>query len=249
MPVKNGIARCEPLSEKRTTRKIRRLLANEEYFGLEALAFHSGADRVVSRLRAESRTAIDARTLAEDFRVEAAAGRILLRDLVAAGLLEPQGDAHYRPTALLHEYAEAPVVMPLTRERARTLIGRARELAIRINGGWKRNPYVIETIAVSGNYMSRDKFLKDLSLWLVLTRRVQDKRRENSADRDAALHDIGAAMRAISSFVVVRVASDRQRIARPFAIVFDAIDSAPETDGSTWGRLRAFGTTIRRRLR
>ena len=246
--VKMGVAPSHVAPAKRSTPKIRRLIANEQYFGIDASTFHTGAERLVARAGAGARRAIDGGSLAKDFGVDAVAGRSLLTTFVAGGLLQPDGTAHYRPTALLCEYAQACVVMPLTRDRARTLVERAGELAARINAAWVRNPYIIDAIAVSGSYMSRDNLLNELSLWLVLADRDRSRRSRFSISAENAKRQIGTATKAISSFVVVRAAGDRQQIPRPFALVFQASDAGVDEQPGIWNRLRDFGSRVRWRL-
>ncbi|HEX9278549.1 MAG TPA: hypothetical protein VGA51_19425 [Casimicrobiaceae bacterium] len=232
-------------------RKIR-LIADQQYFGLDALALHIAAERVLARIAAQDpqRRWIDVRALSEDFRLDSAASGRLLTALVVEGLLESDGTGRYRPTALFREYARACVVAPLSRERAKTLIDRATEVAARINANWTRNPYLVQTVAVSGSYMSRRDPLKELSLWLVLCARpkTQARRVSLSLDKDQALRQIGAAMKALSSFVVVRVAADRQSVRRPFSVVFEASEEQIDFSPPAFEKLREWGISVSRRL-
>jgi len=219
-------------AESRGVTKIRRLIADQQYFGLDALALHTGAKRMLVRIDSQGpqQARIEVRSLGNDFRLGAAASRKLLSELVAGGLLHRDDAGCHRATALFREYALACVVAPLSRARAKTLIDRASELAARINAGWRRNPHVIQTVAVSGSYMTRRDPLHELSLWLVVRQRRQTQwqRWKPSVSNDDGLRQIGAAMKALSSFVVVRVAADRQRVQRPFTVAFEASDDAME---------------------
>jgi len=206
--------------------RIKRLIAGRVYFGLDASVLHAGAERLLDRV-ASARThgcAIDKRALAEDFGVVSHGSSALLTEFLMAGLLQPDGSGSYLPTPLLKEYAKACVVMPLTRERAKTLVVRVGELASRVNARWLRNAFVIEAVAVTGSYMSRRNPLDELSLWLILRRRSERRGPEAGVhlSSDPDVRKIGAAMKAMSSFIQVRVATDRDRVERPFAIVFQA---------------------------
>jgi len=232
--------------------KIRRLIADQQYFGIDAKAFHDGAARTLARISAAGpeRPRIDVRSLGEDFNLDAAASWALLRAMLAGGLLLTDGPGNYRPAARFREYALANVVVPLSRLRARELIERAGKLAERINANWERNPYRIKMIAVSGSYMSRSARLQELSLWLVLHRRPEARTRRwrSPLGKSDALRQIAAAMRELSSFIVVRVVAERHAVQRPFSVVFQAEDDFADSHAHSWERFRVWGASISRRL-
>jgi hypothetical protein len=230
----------------------RRLIADQLYFGLDALALHDGANRMIARIAAQAPQPgrIDFRTLGEDFRLDTAASWTLLRAFLMDGLVQPDGTGGYRPTARFREYALACVVAPLSRARAKTLVGRAQELATRINSGSIQNPYRIQALAVAGSYMSRCDPLAELSLWLVLQKRseMQGRRWRPTLTKEAGLRQIAAAMKALSSFVVVHVVADKQKVPRPFSLVFEADDYAFDQPVHAWEKFREWGASISRRL-
>jgi hypothetical protein len=230
--------------------KIRRLIADQQYFGLAAKAFHDGAGRTVARVSKATADSsrIDVHSLGEDFRLDADASWRLLRALLAGGLLLSDGPGSYRPTARFREYALAELVMPLTRARAKELLAGARKIATRVNANWTRNPYQIRMILVSGSYMSRTERLPEVSLWVILHRRNEARtRREDRMSKSDAMRQIAAALRELSSFLIVRVAPDRQGVPRPFSMVFEADDDFPDSTHS-WERFREWGASISRRL-
>lgn len=239
-------------AESRGVAKIRRLIADQQYFGLDALTFHTGAKRMLARVASQGprQAPIDVRSLGNDFRLDATASRKLLGELLAGGVLHRDDAGGHRATALFREYALACVVAPLSRARAKTLIDRASELAARINANWKRNPHFIQTVAVSGSYMTRRDPLDELSLWIVVRRRPQTQwqRWKPSVSNEDGLRRIGAAMRALSSFVVVRVAADRQKVQRPFTVAFEASDDAMEGPLAGWEKLWETSASFSRRL-
>jgi hypothetical protein len=230
--------------------KIRRLIAGQLYFGLEARALHAGAQRVLARIAAQApaQARIDIRSLGHDFCLDDAATWTLVRALLAARLVYPDGTGGYPPTARFREYAVACVVAPLSRARAKTLVAKANETAERINASWAQNPYQIEEIAVSGSYISRCDPLPELSLWLVLRKRPETRGRRPSLPKDEALHQIVAAIKAISSFVVVRVVADRQAVQRPFNLIYEGGEHTMDHPGATWEKLREWGASIGHRL-
>jgi len=224
----------------------RRLVADVRYFGLEARVLRAGLERVLAR-GANARLGVDA--LCEDFRMEPADGAELVSALAAGGLLRVDARGSVTPTPRLREYAEATVVAPLSRARAKILVDRTRELAAQINATWVRNPYRIKLVAVSGSYMSRRGHLTELYLSVVLRKRPEVKRRRwrSAPHRSEAMREILQALRAQSSFVIVRIVADRGSIQRPFMLVYHADD---ETSGEahTWDRVRDWGASISRRL-
>jgi hypothetical protein len=234
---------------------VRRLVADEQYFGLEARALRAGAVRVLARSAAPDAESarIDVRSLGVDFRLDAADSATLLKELRAGGLLRSNDTGGYRPTGRLREYALACVVTPLTRARAKALLRTAREVAERINADWHRNPFEIKTVAVSGSYMSRRDPLPELSLWVLLRPRADARTRRSSRsllNKGDALRQILAAVNSLSSFVVVRIVADRQAVQRPFSVVFQANEEVAVADSSllVWERVRDWSASISRRL-
>ena len=232
--------------------KLARLVADRLYFGLDAQALRAGAERTIARLSENSGgvSRIDVHSLGEDFEMDAAGSAVLLSALLAGGMLHPDGGGGYLPTRHFRQYALARVVAPLSRERARSLIGRACVLAKHINTEWVRNPLGVKTIMVSGNYMSRRHQLSDLSLWLALGRRRDSRTPSSTASqsKDDAIRQILEAMSALSSFIVVRTVADQQAVPRPFSVVFQLTQETEETPAPPLERLRDWGASITRRL-
>src|SRR5262249_26849724 len=88
----------EAKSGSRRSGKVRRLIADQQYFGLDAKPFHDGAGRTLARL-ATAAPRIDVHTLGEDFHLDAAASWTLLRALLAGGLLLSEGPGTYKVSA------------------------------------------------------------------------------------------------------------------------------------------------------
>ena len=230
------------------------MVADELYFGLEARALRAGAVRVLARSAAPGAEAarIDVRSLGVDFRLDAADSATLLKELRAGGLLRSDDTGGYRPTGRLREYALACVVTPLARARAKALLRTAREVAERINADWHRNPFEINTVAVSGSYMSRRDPLPELSLWVLLRPREDTRTRRSRSllNKGDALRQILAAVNSLSSFIVVRIVADRRAVQRPFSVVFQANEEAAVADSSllVWDKVRDWSASISRRL-
>lgn len=234
------------------TAKVRRLVADERYFGVEGRALRAGLENVLARLSAQPDDAphIDIDTLSKVFQLSGVASLALLRGLVAAGLLQAGAAGRYRPTALFRDYAAARVIAPLSRARARLLLERAREVAGEINARWSRNPYRVKIVAVSGSYMSRRRHMPELSLWVVVQRRpfVRARKWKPVLGKADALRQIVREICALSSFITVRVVADRDAVARPFSVVFQSGDEVIGDSMPTWERFRDWGASISRRL-
>ena len=229
-------------------RAERRLVADEQYFGLDARVLRAGLDRVWREL--PHHAPIDVATLGEGLRLGVDEAGRLADALLKGGLLVPEAGGRYRPTALFREYSRAVVVAPLSRDRAKVLLEQARELTAEINGDWVANPLRVKVVAVSGSYMSRRRHLPDLCLWVVLRRRAKVRNRpwKRALGRSDALREILRAFGALSSFIVVRVVTDPQDVPRPFAIVWQADDDVVAAHLHTWDRFRDWGASISRRL-
>jgi hypothetical protein len=235
--------------ESRPTAKVRRLIADQQYFGLDAKSFHDGAQRTLRRLSTAA-PRIDVHTLGEDFGLDAAASWTLLRALLVGGLLLSDGPGVYKPSARFREYALAELVMPMSRLRAKDLVTQARGLAARINANWGRNPYRIRMVLVSGSYMSRSDRLPELSLWLILRRRheLRTRRWNHGLSKSDAMRQIASAMKELDQLVVVHVVADKQAVPRPFSVAFEAEDALGDPSLHSWNRVRSWGASISRRL-
>ncbi len=238
--------------KSRDVKSARRLISDQQYFGLEAGELRAGAKRALARvtgphIRGVHRCAQSRR----DFRLDGTAAPALLSAFLAGGMLYPDGIGRYRPTRLFREYALASVVAPLARERAKALVDRACALlAASVNADWDNVPFQIEMMAVSGSYMSRRELLPELSLSLVLCPRpVSRKSRPGSMlSEDEGLRRVLDAMRALSSFIVVRIAVDRSGVQRPFSVVFQIDQNLMDAPVGGWDRFREWSASVTRWL-
>jgi hypothetical protein len=233
--------------------KIRTLVSNQPCFGLEPLLFRRGAGRAlarVARLQPEQ-ARVNAQTLREDFRLEPAAGEALLHALVAGGLLQPEPGraSDYRLTERFHEFALARVVPPLRRAYAKQLLEQACGLAAQINADWTRNPFLVDMVAVSSSYMRRSNKVADLILWPVVKARSQlrVRRFRPSLTEADGVSEIHAALRALSSYILVYIVTDTDPIERPFSVPFRA-DEDMEVSSRPMARFWGWSSSIRRQL-
>ncbi len=228
--------------------KLRRLIADQHYFGLPARFFHAGAQRMLERVSAQppGQERIDLECIGFDFLLEPAESLSLLRAMIAGGLLAPDGTGYYRPTARFREYAQAPLVAPLSRARAKMLVDAVCDLAAQINADWIRNPFEVKLVAVSGSYMSRNQQLPELSLWLVLRPRPerQSRRWRPMVTKSTGLRQILTAVSSVSSFVVARIVAHKSVVPRPFSVVFQATEVVADAPVSPSQRFREWGAAV-----
>ncbi|GMU70725.1 MAG: hypothetical protein HS109_05525 [Burkholderiales bacterium] len=209
--------------------KARTLVSDRRYFGLDAVALRSAAARVASRIAglAPERARVRGAFLRQDFGVDTVDGRALLDDLCAEGLLQKPADpgSDFLVTSKLVEYANARIVEPLPRAKAKLLVVRACELAERVNREWARNPLEIAAVALHGAYLSRDSRLDELSIALVVRARPSTRRSRfhqlSKADGAQALRE---GFGDLSSFVRVRLVTALDAVARPFSVAWQADD-------------------------
>ena len=152
-------------------------------------------------------------------------GEMLVDEMVAEGLLSRDQDSGYRVTDRLAEYANARVVEPLVRSRARQIVASARELASRVNASWNRNPLEIEALAPFGCYISQDLYLDKLPVGIVVRARPASRRaRWRMLSKTDGAQELRTAFRSLSSFVHLSLVTQLADLPPPYAVVFQAGD-------------------------
>lgn len=210
--------------------KHRTLLADRLYYGIDPMRLRAATSRTLARVvgLAPERARITVTNLCHDFAVDTRQGTALADELVKGGLLEPSSDrnAGYRLTNEFYELAQARIVEPLPRARAKQLLSEACALAERFNLEEVHNPLAIEAFAVYGDYMTRAHHLEDLSLGLLVVLRAPSRRTRfgRMLSKSEGAVALRASFRALSSFVQVRLVTDLRILPRPFSLVFDVRD-------------------------
>jgi len=210
--------------------KVRTLVSHQRYFGMEPMALRHAAGRVLLRIHGlpPERARISAQRLREDFGLDTAGGDELVQEFLNGGLLEPHAEraGEYRITDRFVEFASARIVSPLPRVRAKALLDQACRVAEEINAEWLRNPLEIDAIMVSGDYMSRQHELSELTLWVLVRprMRVRVPRWAALASKSEGASAIRHALRKLSSFVVVHLVTEISSMPRPFSVAFRADD-------------------------
>ncbi|MEO8566996.1 MAG: hypothetical protein ABI541_11485 [Betaproteobacteria bacterium] len=233
--------------------KIRALISNQLYFGLEPLDLRRGTERTLSRVFGlpPERVRVNAQTLREDFRVDTAEGDALLHSFVTAGLLQPdpQNAGNYRLTERFHEFAQARVIAPLERAEAKDLIDKGCRLAAHINADRTWNPLMIDMMGVSGAYMSRSEYIAEVTFWPVVKARAQVRPRRFGAPmtKSEGSSEIRGALRELSSFITVHLVTDTASVERPFSVPFRAYDELIASSLAP-AKLLAWSSSLRRQL-
>ncbi len=206
--------------------KARTLVSDRLYFGLDPMRIRAATGRAVARVVGlpPERARITATNLRQDFSMNTVQGTALVDAFVAEGLLEPPDGLRpgYRLTPEFVGLANARVVEPLPRARARLLLTEACTLAQRINTAGAHNPLEIVAFAVFGDYMSRVHHLESLSLGVVVqlrdaSRRTRFRRMQSKTEGAEAIRN---AFRNLSTFVRVRLVTETASLPRPFSIVY-----------------------------
>jgi hypothetical protein len=208
-------------------RPPRTLVTRRLYFGLDPLRLREASGRVLARVVGlpPERATVSSTDLRCDFGLDTRLCRSVVEEMVAEGLLRPRDEpaGHYRLTNRFLELAAARVVEPLDRAKARTIVGRACDLARAINAEWARNPLTVAAVAPHGAYLSREPHLDSLPLGVVVAARPASRRaRFRMQGKLEGARDIRAALRGLSSFVQVVLVTAPGDLPRPHAVVFQA---------------------------
>lgn len=233
--------------------KIRTLISNQLYFGLEPLDLRRGTERTLSRVFGlpPDRVRVTRETLREDFRLDTAESETLLRAFVGDGLLQadPATAGNYRLTERFHEFAQARVVAPLERAEAKELVDKACRVAAQINADRTWNPVMIDMLGVSGAYMSRSDYISELKLWPVVKTRAEIRPRRFGSPMTKAegSSEIRGLLRALSPFILVHLVTDTASVERPFSVPFRAYDELIASSLAP-AKLLAWSSSLRRQL-
>jgi hypothetical protein len=229
--------------------KERRLVAGHRYFGVEARALRAGLGVLLARTTGVSNAPMSPSVLCEIFRLDRENGDALMRALAAGGLVRVHGDARFTPSARVREYAQAIVVAPLSRARAKMLVdhyARARR-AHQCRVDPRAVPHPARRRI--GQLHDPPRQLSDCDCpWCCATvptcasaasarSRIEATRCARSSRRSAR--------RARSSWCAS--VADRHSIERPFTLVYHA-DDETTTELDAWERFRSFKASISRRL-
>lgn len=208
--------------------KTRTLITDRRYYGLDPVTLCTGAARVLSRVAGlpPERARVRASALRQDFGLDTREGLALAHDLVAGGVLERDASSSdFLVTPQLAEIAQARIVDPLPRARAKLLIARACEVAADVNRVWTRNPLEVEQVVPHGAYMTGEARLDELPLGLVVRLRPVPRRaRWNVMPKADGARGLRTTFGQLSTFIRVRLATELEAIPRPFCVAWQADD-------------------------
>ena len=203
-----------------------KLVTSKRYFGFDAQQMLESTARVVSRLHGvpPERAVIPLDKLIEDFRISAAASRPVIDEMVRRGLLRRVGERslEYGITEKFRRYADAHVVEPLPRSRAKMILNHVADLAWHFNRSAWENKYEIDALAVFGSYMSLEPVLSELTV-AVTGRRRPPVTRPAAGRATQALRgheQIRELIEDQSSYLEAKFFQRLDDVPRPFSVIF-----------------------------
>lgn len=207
--------------------KTMTLVARHLYFGMDPLRLRDAANRVLSRVPEDD--SIDASVkldaLIEDFHLTPAASKAIIDEMVQSGVLTkmpPSLGSAYGITPRFREIARARIIEPLERSRAQLLLAHCTDLAEQFNRTGVRNKYEIESIAVYGHYMTRNKAIAELELAVTGRHRRPGQKTfmGRSTHPTEGTDQIRAMFEKQSGFIEVRFFKKLADVPRPFSVIF-----------------------------
>src|SRR4030095_14459616 len=151
------------------------LVTRKLSFGVDAMQMRDSTARVLSRLgqTPSDRAVVKLDALIEDFRISASASRRMVDEMLRHGLLQRIGErnAEFGVTAKFREYADAAIIDPLPRSRAKMLLTHIADLAWHFNRTAIDNKYEIDALAVFGSFMPLEPELAELTVAVTGRRR------------------------------------------------------------------------------
>lgn len=202
------------------------LVTKKLYFGVDAQQMRESSARVMSRLEGlpPDRPVIKLDALVEDFRISAAASRPMIDEMVRHGLLQRLGErgGEYGVTEKFRLYADARIIEPLPRSRAKMLLTHIADLAWHFNRTAVDNKYEIDALAVFGPYMSLEPELAELTVAVTGRRRPPAAR--PAAGRATTVQQGHEQIRELvesqSNYLRAKFFQGLDDVPRPFSVIF-----------------------------
>ena len=207
--------------------KTMTLVARHLYFSMDPLRLRDAANRVLSRVPEDD--SIDASVkldaLIEDFHLTPTASKAIIEEMVQSGVLTkmpPSLGAAYGITTRFREIARARIIEPLERAQAQLLLAHCTELAEQFNRTGVRNKYEIESVAVYGHYMTRNKAIAELELGITGRHRRPGQKTfiGRATTPSEGTEQIRAMFEKQSGFIEVRFFKKLADVPRPFSVIF-----------------------------
>ncbi len=202
------------------------LVTKKVYFGLDAQRLRDASARVLARVEGQppERARVNLETLVEEFRVSAAASRPMVDEMLRRGLLERHDarSGEFGITEKFRRYAEAEIIEPLPRSRAKMLLTHVADLAWQFNRTALDNKYEIDALAVFGRYMSLEPELEEVTVGITGLRRPPPQHpTAGRATRPLQGHEqIRTLIEGQSRYLRVHFFAHQDDIPRPFSVLF-----------------------------
>ena len=202
------------------------LVTRKRYFGFDAQQMRESTARVLSRLQylPPERAVVKLDALIEDFRISAAASRPVIEEMVRHGLLQRVGERglEYGITEKFRRYADARIIEPLPRNRAKMLLNHIADLAWHFNRTAVGNKYEIDALAVFGSYMSLEPELSELTVAVTGRRRppVTRPAAGRATQAQQGHEEIRELIEGQSNYLEAKFFQRLDDVPRPFSVIF-----------------------------
>jgi hypothetical protein len=201
------------------------LVHRKLYFGIEAMRLRESAARVLTRLHGlpPERAIVKLDALLDDFRIGAAASQTMVEEMVRRRVLLPLAErGEYAITDRFRELAQAELVEPLTRAKAKMVLDHIAELAWHFNRAAQDNKYEIDALAAFGAYMRLEPDVSDLQV--AVTGRHRPPPARPALGRGTRMlkghEEIRRMIEGQSRFVRAHFVRGLDEVPRPFAVIF-----------------------------
>ena len=202
------------------------LVTRKLYFGVDAMQMRDSSARVLSRLEQtpSDRPVVKLDALIEDFRVSAAASRRMVDEMLRHGLLQRVGDhnSEFGVTDKFRQYADAHIIDPLPRSRAKMLLTHIADLAWHFNRSAVDNKYEIDALAVFGSFMSLEPELAELTVAVTGRRRppVARPAAGRATEHREGHEQIRELIEGQSRYLQAKFLKSLDDVPRPFSVIF-----------------------------
>jgi hypothetical protein len=201
------------------------LVNRKLYFGVEAQRLRESAVRVLTRLHGlpPERAIVKLDALLDDFRIGVAASQSMIEEMVRRRVLLPLAEhGEYAVTDKFREYAQAEIVEPLPRARAKMVLDHVAELAWHFNRNAQDNKYEIDALAAFGAYMRLEPELSLLQV--AVTGRHRPPSALPALGRGTQMlkghEQIRAMLEGQSRFLRAHFFRSLDEVPRPFGVIF-----------------------------
>jgi hypothetical protein len=202
------------------------LVSGRLYFGVDARKMRESTARVLARVEGlpPERAVVRLDALVEDFRVGIAASRAMIDEMLKRGLLVRQDErgGAFGVTEKFRRYAQAEIVPPLPRSRAKLLVAHLADVAWHFNRTALDNKYEIDALAVYGAYMTVEPELAEVTVAVAVRRRPPAQHpAAGRATQPLSGHEhIRTLIEGHSPYLRTHFFQHLEEVPRPFSVIF-----------------------------